>query len=650
MTSSLKDIFTVVPRISFSGDTTTQQIKDIKQWNHQAWLLLKHGGSDTPYEFHQGIACVHWNQELVSSNNSYKIDLVSQVRRIFWYHKYDGSIPKLASVVDLHKLLHQLDTLAFNGNLDLAEYSPVVRLSLVWGVQLMRDLTKEENAALLWEMGIMPINMVYPSLAKNLYDGMEKIDVELSAAYLGCYSNGNKHTTYAQYFEHYVTPFINTKDGSLYIDLFPKHEFDYGYLTLDSLPAYREALTNLKGGSLSWTTVKAATIQDVAFSATLGGSVPYPGAKKQPNPKPANLKYGLNPQIEKILEPIKDPESLLLAQQELTQKGFLSAKNLLGLYTPAAYGIWPPPDLSLKDLYYGQSLQNWLVPAFYKAVLQHEEAQPLPPVEENSASFITFPTLLKLPSNRRRIVIFGRAKVGKDTLAQHIVNTYDARVISFADHMKRFCAATFGFTKEQLWGPSEFRNQPDVRFAKPTSEAWTLAFSGLQHNGRAFCRQLMSHPGSSYNEHQEELYYCALLSWFRSLYAHTPLTPRHVLQTLGTEWGRLGVRSTLWSADVNRMVAQLYTGMMDYDQTKGLFISKKRPQFIVTADGRFQDELTAEHFNVYVQRTLPEEDFQTHSSEQTKFDMNKFNLIIQNDGTPEEMFAKFDAAIKKRFS
>jgi hypothetical protein len=97
------------------------------------------------------------------------------------------------------------------------------------------------------------------------------------------------------------------------------------------------------------------------------------------------------------------------------------------------------------------------------------------------------------------IALSGRAGSGKSTVARLL----GGKEISFAEPLKRFCQEVFAFTDEQVWGPSECRNAPDTRYPR--------ADGGF-------------------------------------------LTPRHALQTLGTNWGRecyenvwvdLGIRRAL---------------------------------------------------------------------------------------------------------
>jgi hypothetical protein len=77
------------------------------------------------------------------------------------------------------------------------------------------------------------------------------------------------------------------------------------------------------------------------------------------------------------------------------------------------------------------------------------------------------------------IGLVGKSGSGKDTAAGMIPG---AKQMSFADPLKEFCAHVFDWDRETLWGPSELRNKPDPRYGN--------------------------------------------------------LTPRHALQTLGTNWGR----------------------------------------------------------------------------------------------------------------
>src|ERR1051325_8980837 len=84
------------------------------------------------------------------------------------------------------------------------------------------------------------------------------------------------------------------------------------------------------------------------------------------------------------------------------------------------------------------------------------------------------------------IGVCGFAGSGKDTVADEICKDPAFVKLAFADNLKRILMGLFDFSYEQLWGPSATRSEPDKRYPRK---------GGF-------------------------------------------LTPRHALQSLGTEWGR----------------------------------------------------------------------------------------------------------------
>lgn len=118
--------------------------------------------------------------------------------------------------------------------------------------------------------------------------------------------------------------------------------------------------------------------------------------------------------------------------------------------------------------------------------------------------------------------ISGFAGCGKDTLADHLVAEHGFTKLSLADPMKRLCQRIFGFTDEQLWGASQFREEPDQRWP----------FSGTCPHCHLRC-DAIGDPVESWK--------CR--SCKKSFSTH--VTPRLALQTLGTEWGR-SLSRDLW--------------------------------------------------------------------------------------------------------
>jgi hypothetical protein len=115
------------------------------------------------------------------------------------------------------------------------------------------------------------------------------------------------------------------------------------------------------------------------------------------------------------------------------------------------------------------------------------------------------------------IGLSGLAGSGKDAVADELVKHCGFFKLALADAMKEACQRWFGWSDEQLWGPSHLRNQPDPNWGG--------------------------------------------------------LTPRHALQTLGTEWGR-NLHPDLWIEQVLRI-------------TRG-----SRDRFVIP-DVRFANEVAA---------------------------------------------------------
>lgn len=68
------------------------------------------------------------------------------------------------------------------------------------------------------------------------------------------------------------------------------------------------------------------------------------------------------------------------------------------------------------------------------------------------------------------IVLSGDAGAGKDSVAKILVEHHGWKLYSLAAPLKRFGADMFGFTDEQLYGPSSARNAPDPRWARPCTQ------------------------------------------------------------------------------------------------------------------------------------------------------------------------------------
>ncbi len=198
------------------------------------------------------------------------------------------------------------------------------------------------------------------------------------------------------------------------------------------------------------------------------------------------------------------------------------------------------------------------------------------------------------------IGVLGPAGSGKDTVADFLAKKYGFTKIALADPLKRICKEVYSFTDEQLWGPSEFRNQPDLRY--PT---------GRGH-----------------------------------------LSPRVALQTLGTEWGREMYNNTWIDYGIRVAEGVLLSGDR-YSQKRGLYtpgfferLFSRKPTGVVFSDIRFKNEVDAIRkrnfgFMVRVKRQgLAAVGVAGHASEeeQKMLKDTDFDYVIDNNSTLDDLY------------
>lgn len=233
------------------------------------------------------------------------------------------------------------------------------------------------------------------------------------------------------------------------------------------------------------------------------------------------------------------------------------------------------------------------------------------------------------------IGISGAAGSGKDTLALAIhkhaqLNLKKVYIsVSLADPMKRICRDVYDFSEEQLWGPSEKRNEPDKRYPRgPCPEC----------GGRGDRVFEDTPPGEPALQpcmecHGEGVQY---------------LTPRYALQLLGTEWGRECYSDT-WVALVVRIAKTVLSGEGSYSRLNGLTM----PASLVTSgvtvpDVRHKNEIKCvrDAGGVVIRVVRPgaglSGSYAQHGSESEMAEIpdSEFDFVIQNDGTLGELHSK----------
>jgi len=155
--------------------------------------------------------------------------------------------------------------------------------------------------------------------------------------------------------------------------------------------------------------------------------------------------------------------------------------------------------------------------------------------------------------------------------------------------MKRFLLKTFGFTEEQLWGPSEMRNGVDSRF----DNNWRL-WSETRHRLRSDASWFVEEVLPDLDDAEHILAVKKLVDWGNEITDtknRSGITPRKVLQSMGTEWGR-AVSRDVWSNYAKTTAFKLLGGGYSYNRVSGLVTdATSNPNFVVITDGRFRNEI-----------------------------------------------------------
>jgi hypothetical protein len=243
----------------------------------------------------------------------------------------------------------------------------------------------------------------------------------------------------------------------------------------------------------------------------------------------------------------------------------------------------------------------------------------------------------------------GSASSGKDTLVDMIPN---CAKIALADVVKRIVQSAYDFTDDQLWGPSHKRNEPDKRY--PRDHTWVENTKGMtlkaqldevHNNGFRFscacCGQIVGRIGDRPDNDAATQCY---------------LNARYTLTSFGTTAGRDCYENT-WIDYTVRTAEKLIKsqGKLYYKASSGLrsseydFGTELLPTNVVAVpDCRFRNELEGFRARgaklVRIRRVgagLPNA-VGMHQSEREVADIpdDKFDLVIENNGTLEDLRAK----------
>tara|TARA_R110000803_G_scaffold200258_4_gene264563 strand:- start:1539 stop:2195 length:657 start_codon:yes stop_codon:yes gene_type:complete len=198
------------------------------------------------------------------------------------------------------------------------------------------------------------------------------------------------------------------------------------------------------------------------------------------------------------------------------------------------------------------------------------------------------------------LALSGKMRSGKDTAADVLVNKHNFTKVSFADPLKEICAAAFGIDIDHFYN-DEFK---DTNFKEP-----------LVISGEDIVEMLIQ-----IEERGVDISYDTSSKVIEALEGMTFLSPRTLMQHIGTEIGRKIIKDSIW-VDINKTVL----GKMEGN--------------VIVADCRYADEVESIREQggkvgiVIRPGLLLRSSADLHSSETSITDTDEFDIVLINDGT-----------------
>lgn len=155
------------------------------------------------------------------------------------------------------------------------------------------------------------------------------------------------------------------------------------------------------------------------------------------------------------------------------------------------------------------------------------------------------------------IGITGAAGSGKDTFADMIDDLLPVKAIAFADPIKEFAKKVFLFSDDQLWGPTHYRNAVDPRYSPVDPTLPILKLYEVVRRKLGGIERARKEALDRYEDHRLDFILETMVDGWPSkagakldevverLFKERQITPRLVLQLLGTEYGR-ALRESIW--------------------------------------------------------------------------------------------------------
>jgi len=285
------------------------------------------------------------------------------------------------------------------------------------------------------------------------------------------------------------------------------------------------------------------------------------------------------------------------------------------------------------------------------------------------------------------VCISGFAGAGKDECASQLVRGHSALQTGLADPGKRHMADAYGFTEQQLFGPSQFRNAGDVRVPKNSFYECGLQrfseFSASIHDAKAGkfkldkTKQYWSYATSVFEPNRPWIGKDEG-PWIVLVQESDPdfwLSPREALQQYLEKMNQLDVYTWIRKGAEDQLL--LATGRWGYSRMRGL-IHDSDPVAFCSGDVRSVGTQTKDPITCFADfRHIPEVQYvkelaarslvpfqpilvrvkrpsiktppYNHRSEteQVKIRDAAFDVIVNNDQDLPHLYAQIDAIVQK---
>lgn len=226
------------------------------------------------------------------------------------------------------------------------------------------------------------------------------------------------------------------------------------------------------------------------------------------------------------------------------------------------------------------------------------------------------------------IGISGKKGHGKDTVGDMLRTAlyrtrteYGWQICKFADTLKDMVCMLIGCTRAQLEDPV-FKNTE-------LGESW-VTYSVNDNNRTRDTWVVAGDERSIYNKY--------------NVYSKNKLTPRLLLQLLGTECGRNIIHPNIWINALFGKYKQRPVGKPYNDQNRRIL---EYPNWIIT-DVRFINEVEAikERGGIIIRVNNPNVESTDRHISETELDNYSFDYIVENGGTLNDLHIKVEELVR----